>query len=147
MRVPYTSCGDPGHRVDFARPVIGPLPMLALLGAPLPADTDLVILPGSKATIADLAALRAFGWDADIIAHHRRGGRVLGLCGGYQMLGHSVSDPDGIEGPPGSGDGLGLIEKAAVKSDAVGCISAEGFIGSDARGENAFGTKTGIRLQ
>ena len=79
-------------------------------GAPLPVDTDLVILPGSKATIADLAALRAFGWDADIIAHHRRGGRVLGLCGGYQMLGRSIADPDGIEGPPGSAEGLGLIE-------------------------------------
>jgi adenosylcobyric acid synthase len=86
-------------------------------GAPLPADTDLVILPGSKATIADLAALRAFGWDADIIAHHRRGGRVLGLCGGYQMLGHSVSDPDGIEGPPGSIEGLGLI---AVTTELAG---------------------------
>ena len=79
-------------------------------GAPLPVDTDLVILPGSKATIADLAALRAFGWDADIISHHRRGGRVLGLCGGYQMLGRSIADPDGVEGPPGSAAGLGLIE-------------------------------------
>jgi adenosylcobyric acid synthase len=79
-------------------------------GAPLPVDADLVILPGSKATIADLAALRGYGWNADIIAHHRRGGRVLGLCGGYQMLGRSVSDPDGIEGPPGSIEGLGLIE-------------------------------------
>jgi adenosylcobyric acid synthase len=69
-----------------------------------------VILPGSKATLADLAALRSFGWDADIIAHHRRGGHVLGLCGGYQMLGRGISDPDGIEGPPGSADGLGLIE-------------------------------------
>jgi adenosylcobyric acid synthase len=79
-------------------------------GAPLPVDTDLVILPGSKATISDLATLRGFGWDADIIAHARRGGRVLGLCGGYQMLGHSISDVDGIEGPPGSIDGLGLID-------------------------------------
>src|SRR6266481_3676319 len=84
--------------------------MLLRNGAPLPVDTDLVILPGSKATIADLAALRSCGWDADIIAHARRGGRVLGLCGGYQMLGLSVADPDGIEGPPGSADGLGLLE-------------------------------------
>jgi adenosylcobyric acid synthase len=79
-------------------------------GAPLPVDTDLVILPGSKATIADLAALRAQGWDADIVAHARRGGRVLGLCGGYQMLGHSISDPDGIEGPPETVEGLDLID-------------------------------------
>ena len=52
-----------------------------------PGDAELVVLPGSKATIADLAFLRAQGWDIDISAHHRRGGRVLGLCGGYQMLG------------------------------------------------------------
>ena len=84
--------------------------MLLRNGAPLPVDTDLVILPGSKATIADLATLRSFGWDVDLLAHARRGGRVLGLCGGYQMLGGTISDPDGIEGPPGSADGLGLID-------------------------------------
>ncbi|HTB02214.1 MAG TPA: cobyric acid synthase [Bradyrhizobium sp.] len=86
-------------------------------GAALPVDTDLIILPGSKATIADLAALRACGWDADIIAYARRGGRVLGLCGGYQMLGQSIADPQGIEGPPGSADGLGLLE---VSTDLTG---------------------------
>jgi adenosylcobyric acid synthase len=86
-------------------------------GAPLPVDADLVILPGSKATIADLAALRACGWDADIIAHARRGGRVLGLCGGYQMLGRGIADPDGIEGLPGSADGLGLLE---VTTELIG---------------------------
>jgi adenosylcobyric acid synthase len=95
-------------------------------GAPLPIDTDLVILPGSKATIADLAALRAFGWDADIIAHHRRGGRVLGLCGGYQMLGRSVSDPDGIEGPPGSADGLGLIEVTTELAGDKSLVAVKG---------------------
>ncbi len=78
-------------------------------GTPLPAETDLVILPGSKATIADLACLREEGWDIDILAHCRRGGRILGLCGGYQMLGRSIADPDGLEGPPGSVDGLGLL--------------------------------------
>jgi adenosylcobyric acid synthase len=77
-------------------------------GQPLPV-CDLVILPGSKATIADLAALRGAGWDIDLAAHHRRGGRVLGLCGGYQMLGRSVADPDGAEGPPGTVAGLGLL--------------------------------------
>ena len=70
---------------------------------------DLVILPGSKATIADLAALRAAGWDIDLYAHHRRGGRILGLCGGYQMLGRTIADPDGVEGPPGTVAGLGLL--------------------------------------
>jgi adenosylcobyric acid synthase len=123
---PVSAPDTAGHRVRIVVPVLphianfddlDPLRLepgveLILLrnGAPLPVDTDLVVLPGSKATIADLAALRGFGWDADIIAHHRRGGRVLGLCGGYQMLGRSISDPDGIEGPPGSAAGLGLIE-------------------------------------
>jgi adenosylcobyric acid synthase len=79
-------------------------------GAPLPPNCVLVILPGSKTTIADLAVLRRFGWDADIIAHHRRGGRVLGLCGGYQMLGRLIGDPDGIEGPPATIPGLGLLD-------------------------------------
>jgi adenosylcobyric acid synthase len=79
-------------------------------GASLPVDTELVILPGSKATIADLEALRACGWDADIIAYARRGGRVLGLCGGYQMLGQGIADPHGIEGPQGLAAGLGLLE-------------------------------------
>ena len=86
-------------------------------GAPLPADADLVILPGSKATVADLAALRQEGWDIDILAHRRRGGRILGLCGGFQMLGRTISDPDGLEGPPGTVDGLGLLEVDTVLTD------------------------------
>jgi adenosylcobyric acid synthase len=79
-------------------------------GTALPGDADLVLLPGSKATIADLAAFRAAGFDIDIAAHVRRGGRVLGLCGGYQMLGRRLDDPDGAEGPPGAVDGLGLLD-------------------------------------
>ena len=71
----------------------------------IPRDADLILLPGSKATIDDLAALRAEGWDIDIKAHVRRGGRVLGLCGGYQMLGKRISDPNGIEGPAASSRG------------------------------------------
>jgi adenosylcobyric acid synthase len=83
-------------------------------GEALPGDTDLVILTGSKSTIADLAALRATGWDIDIRAHVRRGGRVVGLCGGYQMLGRSIADPEGVEGPPGRVDGLGLLDVETV---------------------------------
>lgn len=79
-------------------------------GEALPGDADLVILAGSKATIADLAFVRAQGWDIDLQAHVRRGGRVLGLCGGYQMLGKSLEDPDGIEGAPGQVEGLGLLD-------------------------------------
>jgi adenosylcobyric acid synthase len=79
-------------------------------GRPVPGDADLVILPGSKSTRADLEFIRAEGWDIDLAAHRRRGGRVLGICGGYQMLGQQVHDPDGIEGPPGGTRGLGLLE-------------------------------------
>ncbi len=79
-------------------------------GEALPGDADLIILPGSKATIADLAAFRQAGFDIDIVAHLRRGGSVLGLCGGYQMLGRAVHDPEGIEGARGTAAGLGLLE-------------------------------------
>lgn len=78
-------------------------------GHTLPRDADLILLPGSKATRSDLAALRANGWDIDILAHYRAGGRVIGICGGYQMLGRTIADPDGIEGTPGTSEGLGLL--------------------------------------
>ncbi|MEQ9695046.1 cobyric acid synthase [Shimia sp. SDUM112013] len=78
-------------------------------GQSIPGDADLVILPGSKSTRGDLAFLRAQGWDIDLWAHARRGGRVLGICGGYQMLGAIVRDPQGIEGPAGETEGLGLL--------------------------------------
>ncbi|MEX0287064.1 MAG: cobyric acid synthase [Paracoccaceae bacterium] len=87
-------------------------------GQALPGDTDLVILPGSKSTRADLAFLRAQGWDIDLMAHHRRGGHILGICGGYQMLGRQVHDPDGIEGPPGTAEGLGLLDIETVMTGA-----------------------------
>ncbi|OHT18624.1 Cobyric acid synthase [Sphingomonas haloaromaticamans] len=87
-------------------------------GRPIPAEARLIVLAGSKATIADLAALRAEGWDIDILAHHRRGGAVLGLCGGYQMLGWRIADPAGIEGPPGSVVGLGLLDVETVLTPA-----------------------------
>ena len=79
-------------------------------GEALPGDADLVLLPGSKSTIGDLAFFREQGWDIDLAAHVRRGGAVLGLCGGYQMLGASVSDPEGVEGPAGAVPGLGLLD-------------------------------------
>jgi len=86
-------------------------------GTALPGDADLILLPGSKATIADLEALRAAGFHIDIAAHRRRGGMVLGLCGGYQMLGRTVADPDGIEGPPATVEGLGLLDVQTTLSN------------------------------
>ena len=83
-------------------------------GEPIPGDARLVILPGSKSTRGDLAFLRAQGWDIDLAAHLRRGGHVLGICGGYQMLGQRVSDPEGIEGPAGETAGLGHLDIETV---------------------------------
>ena len=94
---------EPGLSVEMVMP-----------GQPIPGDADLVILPGSKSTRGDLAFLRAQGWDIDLAAHRRRGGRILGICGGYQMLGRVVIDPDGIEGEPGETPGLGLLDIETV---------------------------------
>lgn len=79
-------------------------------GRPLPLDADLVLIPGSKSTTGDMAFFREQGWDIDLAAHVRRKGHVLGICGGYQMLGTKIHDPEGIEGPVGSCDGLGLLD-------------------------------------
>jgi len=87
-------------------------------GDSLPADAGLVVVPGSKSTIGDLAAFRDHGWDADLAAHIRRGGHVLGICGGYQMLGRVVRDPDGLEGERRDIEGLGLLDVDTVMEPA-----------------------------
>jgi adenosylcobyric acid synthase len=83
-------------------------------GEALPADAGLIVLPGSKSTIGDLNALRDNGWDREIIAHVRRGGRVIGICGGYQMLGSRILDPLGLEGGQTTVEGLGLLNVETV---------------------------------
>lgn len=90
------------HHPQLAVHFIGP-------GRTIP-PADLIVLPGSKNTRADLAWLRAQGWEAAIARHLRYGGRLLGICGGFQMLGRAIHDPHGLEGSPGSSDGLGLFE-------------------------------------
>ena len=95
-------------------------------GRALPGDADVVLLPGSKSTVADLGALREHGWDVDILAHARRGGMVVGLCAGFQMLGRTVADPDGIEGPPGEVAGLGLLDVETVISREKALHPADG---------------------
>ncbi|MCZ4432714.1 cobyric acid synthase [Agrobacterium sp. SOY23] len=95
-------------------------------GETIPADCRLVLLCGSKSTIADLAVLQDAGLDIDIKAHLRRGGYVLGLCGGYQMLGKTVADPDGIEGPPATADGLGLLDVDTVLTGDKRLVSVQG---------------------
>ena len=92
---------------------------LAEPGCPLP-EADLMLLPGSKATRADLDALRREGWDIDILAHARKGGAVVGICGGFQMLGRAIADPRGLEGPPGESAGLGLLDlETALDGDKI----------------------------
>ena len=130
---------EPDVAVDFVRP-----------GTALPGDADLVVLPGSKATLADLAFLRDQGWDLDIAAHLRRGGQVLGLCGGYQMLGQKLRDPGGIEGAPGEAEGLGLLEVETELSGDKTLAEAAGVelaSGEPVRGyEMHVGATTGAGL-
>jgi adenosylcobyric acid synthase len=117
---------EPGVSVQ----IVGP-------GQPIPAETDLILLPGTKSTVGDLRYLRAQGWDIDIKAHVRRGGRVLGICGGYQMLGQTIEDPEGIEGEAGSHQGLGLLDvttvmhpqKRLAEVTAVHCASGHAVSG------------------
>ena len=94
---------EPGIDLKFIKP-----------GEAIPGDARLVVLPGSKTTISDLETLRATGWDIDLKAHLRRGGLVLGLCGGYQMLGRRISDPNGTEGDARSVEGLGFLDCETV---------------------------------
>jgi adenosylcobyric acid synthase len=123
---------------------------LVRTGRPLPREAALVILPGSKATLADLAALRREGWDIDILAHRRQGGMTLGLCGGFQMLGRSVSDPRGCEGERGQAAGLGLLDIETVLEGPKRLAAAEGqdiASGAPVRGyEMHLGATTGPGL-
>jgi adenosylcobyric acid synthase len=96
-------------------------------GQPLPREAALVILPGSKATIADLEFLRREGWDIDLLAYRRQGGRILGLCGGYQMLGQTITDRFGIEGRRETVTGLGLLEVDTVLDGAKRLVEAAGI--------------------
>ena len=124
--------------------------LLVRAGTPLPRDAALVILPGSKATLADLEFLRREGWDIDILAHRRNGGHVLGLCGGYQMLGRRIADPGGHEGPAGEAPGLGLLDIETVLGGDKRLVETEGAeiaSGAPVRGyEMHLGVTTGPGL-
>jgi adenosylcobyric acid synthase len=130
---------EPAVDLDLVRP-----------GRPLPRDAALIILPGSKATIADLEFLRHEGWDIDILAHHRQRRRVLGLCGGFQMLGRSLCDPLGTEGRAGKVPGLGFLDIDTVLGGAKRLAAAAGVdiaTGMPVSGyEMHLGTTTGPGL-
>jgi adenosylcobyric acid synthase len=120
-------------------------------GETLPVEAALVILPGSKTTIADLKAFRREGWDIDLFAHLRRGGHVFGLCGGYQMLGKAIRDPGGVEGSPGEAPGLGLLDiETELSSDkllapvhGVGAQNGAPFSGYEMHVGRSFGPDCG----
>jgi adenosylcobyric acid synthase len=105
---------EPDVTVDFVEP-----------GRALPAS-DLIVLPGSKSTLGDLAFLRAQGWEIDILSHVRQGGTVIGLCGGYQMLGISVNDPYAMEGVAEKAPGLGLLDVETMLTETKSLIALEG---------------------
>jgi adenosylcobyric acid synthase len=95
-------------------------------GETVPDDIALMIIPGSKSTIADLAALRRNGWDHAIMRHHASGRPVLGVCGGYQMLGREIADTQGLEGAPSTVNGLGLLDIATVMEPEKAVRNATG---------------------
>ncbi|WP_087461776.1 cobyric acid synthase [Oleiphilus messinensis] len=92
----------PNVNLQFIRP-----------GGKIP-PADVIILPGSKSVIADLTWLRDQGWEHEIFRHLRYGGKVIGICGGYQMLGQTIADPHGIEGPTQKADGLAILDIATT---------------------------------
>jgi adenosylcobyric acid synthase len=112
-------------------------------GTPLPV-CDLIVVPGSKSTIADFKTLREVGWDIDIAAHVRRGGHVLGLCGGYQMLGLSIADPHGIEGPAGSVPGLSLLQVDTVIAGEKALAGVSGTTIADAAPVKGYEMHMGV---
>lgn len=124
---------EPGVELVMLRP-----------GQAIPGDAGVVILPGSKATVADLAFLRGQGWEVDLAAHLRRGGRVLGLCGGYQMLGRVIRDPDGLEGVAGDVAGLGLLEVDTVLGTEKRLALVEGVHSSSGAALSGYEIHLGV---
>jgi adenosylcobyric acid synthase len=131
---------EPDVEVNFVAP-----------GAALPGDADLIVLPGSKSTLADLDFMRVQGWDIDLAAHVRRGGWVLGLCAGFQMLGHKVRDPRGIEGAAADRAGLGLLDIETLigeRKKLRACSGVDRHSGEAVRGyEMHMGVTSGDGLE
>jgi adenosylcobyric acid synthase len=124
---------EPGVDFDFVPP-----------GRPLPRNADVVLLLGTKSTAGDLAFLREQGWHHDIIAHARAGGRVLGLCGGFQMLGRVIRDPHGADGPPGDVEGLGLLEVETIMAREKVVRPARGLCARSGVAVHGYEIHTGV---
>ena len=113
-------------------------------GEAIPGDVDVVIVPGSKSVISDLRHVKFENWDVDIAAHIHRGGLVVGLCGGYQMLGQRIADPDGMEGEAGEELGLGFLDVETVLTGDKTLEQVQGQEGSS--GINISGYEMHIGL-
>ncbi|MCL2385808.1 MAG: cobyric acid synthase, partial [Alphaproteobacteria bacterium] len=118
---------EPDLRLVFVHP-----------GDTIPHDADLVLLPGSKATISDLCRLREAGLHHDLAIHRRRGGRILGICGGYQMLGRRILDPGQMEGPQSSTSGLGFLEVETILTEKKSLAPVEGQTLPDGTGFSGY---------
>ncbi|MEM6774529.1 MAG: cobyric acid synthase [Pseudomonadota bacterium] len=115
-------------------------------GRPIPRDSDVVLLFGTKSTLGELEFLRAQGWDHDVLAHARCGGRVLGVCGGYQLLGREIHDPEGADGPPGSAAGLGLLDVATTMHGKKTVRPVNGACSSDGLPVSGYEIHSGTTL-
>ncbi len=100
---------------------------------------DLVILPGTKSVRDDLEYLRSQGWDKDILRHIRLGGKVIGICGGYQMLGNLIDDPNGVEGQPGQSEGLGLLDITTTLTNSKQLTNTQAQLSLNGKTANAKG--------
>lgn len=113
-------------------------------GQAIPRDVDVIILFGTKSTLGDMAFLREQGWDHDILAHARTGGRVLGICGGYQMLGQWVSDPQGVDGAAGEAKGLGLLQVETLMQGQKTVRPVKGHCARGGRGVSGYEIHVGV---
>ena len=105
---------------------------------------DLIVLPGSKAVRQDLEYLRSVAWDIAIDRHLRYGGKVLGICGGFQMLGRLIDDPDGVEGEPGKIDGLNLLDCTTVLTQSKALHNVQGFLHGDKSAVTGYEIHMGV---
>jgi adenosylcobyric acid synthase len=109
-----------------------------------PPAADVVILPGSKSVRADLASLRAAGWEDHLQHHLRYGGKLIGICGGFQMLGRRISDPEGLEGPVGESPGLGYLDFDTILQPQKQLRNVTGLLSFDSARTSGYEIHAGI---
>ncbi len=145
LRVVIPALPRISNHTDFDALALQPEINLAWVGpGQTPPSADLVILPGSKSVRADLDWLRAGGWAEYLARHLRYGGRVLGICGGLQMLGRELHDPDGVEGKAGSSAGLGWLDVETTLTRAKQLHRVEGRLAPGGARVTGYETHMGV---